>query len=153
MIDEWARRHGISSEALAELAAMLAADGIVRETDVTSESRVQSNVRLLAAENDAKLWRNNVGVLTNEDGRPVRYGLANDSPALNKRLKSGDLIGWRRRLITPDMVGTTIAQFASRECKPAGWKFTGTPREKAQAAWAQLVTIEGGDARFTTGEF
>ena len=152
MID-WARRHGISSEALAELAAMLAADGIVRETDVTSESRVQSNVRLLAAENDAKLWRNNVGVLTNEDGRPVRYGLANDSPALNKRLKSGDLIGWRRRLITPDMVGTTIAQFASRECKPAGWKFTGTPREKAQAAWAQLVTIEGGDARFTTGEF
>lgn len=152
MID-WARRHGISSEALAELAAMLAADGIVRETDVTSEGRVQSNVRLLAAENDAKLWRNNVGVLTNEDGRPVRYGLANDSPALNKRLKSGDLIGWRRRLITPDMVGTTIAQFASRECKPAGWKFTGTPREKAQAAWAQLVTIEGGDARFTTGDF
>lgn len=152
MID-WARRHGISSEALAELAAMLAADGIVRETDVTSESRVQSNVRLLAAENDAKLWRNNVGVLTNEDGRPVRYGLANDSPALNKRLKSGDLIGWRRRLITHDMVGTTIAQFTSRECKPAGWKFTGTPREKAQAAWAQLVTIEGGDARFTTGEF
>ncbi len=152
MID-WARRHGISSEALAELAAMLAADGIVRETDVTSEARVQSNVRLLAAEHGAKLWRNNVGVLTNEEGRPVRYGLANDSPALNKRLKSGDLIGWRRRLITPDMIGTTIAQFASRECKPAGWKFTGTPREKAQAAWAQLVTIEGGDARFTTGEF
>lgn len=152
MID-WARRHGISSEALAELAAILAADGIVRETDVTSESRVQSNVRLLAAENEAKLWRNNVGVLTNEEGRPVRYGLANDSPALNKRLKSGDLIGWRRRLITPDMIGTTIAQFTSRECKPAGWKFTGTPREKAQAAWATLVTIEGGDARFTTGDF
>ena len=152
MID-WARRHSISSDALAELAAILAADGIVRETDVTSESRVQSNVRLLAAENEAKLWRNNVGVLTNEEGRPVRYGLANDSPALNKRLKSGDLIGWRRRLITPDMVGTTIAQFTSRECKPAGWKFTGTPREKAQAAWATLVTIEGGDARFTTGEF
>lgn len=152
MID-WARRHGISSEALAELAAILAADGIVRETDVTSESRVQSNVRLLAAENEAKLWRNNVGVLTNEEGRPVRYGLANDSPALNKRLKSGDLIGWRRRLITPDMVGTIIAQFTSRECKPAGWKFTGTPRERAQAAWATLVTIEGGDARFTTGEF
>lgn len=152
MID-WARRHSVSSEALAELATMLAADGIVRERDVTSEARVQSNVRLLAAEHNAKLWRNNVGVLTDDTGRPVRYGLANDSPALNKALKSSDLIGWRRVEIKPEHVGSTIAQFTARECKAAGWRFTGTPREKAQEAWLRLVTMEGGDARFTTGEF
>lgn len=152
MID-WARRHSISTAALAELATMLAADGIVREHDATSEARVQSNVRLLAAEHNAKLWRNNVGVLTDDTGRPVRYGLANDSPALNKALKSSDLIGWRRIEVTPAHVGSTIAQFTARECKAAGWRFTGTPREKAQEAWLRLVTIEGGDARFTTGEF
>jgi transketolase len=39
VIDEWARRHGISSEALAELAAMLAADGIeVRIVSMPSTS-------------------------------------------------------------------------------------------------------------------
>jgi hypothetical protein len=82
-------------------------------------------------------------------GRVVRYGIANDSKQLGDRLKSGDLIGWRPVIITPDMVGTVIAQIVSVECKAEGWK----PREndeayQAQKRWADLVNSEGGYAVF-----
>ena len=115
-----------------------------------SEARVQSLVRIAAPDKSERLWRNNVGVLEDLTGRPVRYGLANDSAALNRELKSADLIGWRRVLITPAHVGLVIAQFVSRECKPADWRFTGTEREQAQARWAELVNCDGGHALFVT---
>ena len=122
------------------------------EDDPHSESYVQSLVRLEAGRKGVKLWRNNVGVLTDETGRPVRYGLGNDSPALNKSIKSGDLIGWRSILITPEHLGTRIAQFVSRECKRPNWNFSGTDREKAQLRWAEVVNADGGDACFVTAE-
>lgn len=124
----------------------------------TSEAYVQSLVRLEAPGKGVRLWRNNVGVLLDANGRPVRYGLANDSRALNEQLKSGDLIGWRRRLITPADVGYVIAQFVSRECKPVGWRpappgESGRFRhEEAQRRWAELINADGGDACFVTGE-
>lgn len=122
-----------------------------------SEAFVQSVIRRDAHQHGLKLFRNNVGVLKNEEGRPVRYGLGNDSPALNRALKSGDLIGWRRRLITvadiPDG-GLLIAQFASIECKPVGWAYhPNDAHEAAQARWADLVNREGGHAYFSTGGF
>lgn len=117
-----------------------------------SESRVQSLVRLEGPRFAVKLWRNNVGVLLDKDGRPVRYGLANDSAALNRVLKSSDLIGWRTVTVTPDMIGRRLAVFVARECKPEGWRFTGTEREIAQQAWIDLVNEDGGDAAFATGE-
>lgn len=123
-----------------------------------SEALVQSLVRLEAPARGVRLWRNNVGVLRDEGGRPVRYGLANDSKRLNEELKSGDLIGWRRRLITPADVGYIIAQFVSRECKPADWTPCGPgnialfAREEAQRRWATIVNADGGDACFVTGE-
>jgi hypothetical protein len=46
------------------------------------------------------------------------------------------------------MVGKTIAQFVSRECKPEGWRFSNSPREEGQAKWAGLVNAAGGDACF-----
>jgi len=124
-----------------------------------SEARVQSRLRLEAGRNpDVKLWRNNVGVLLDKTGRPVRYGLANETRELNAVLKSGDLIGWRSILVTPADVGRTIAQFMSRECKPEGW--TPAPptnrdkwaHEEAQRAWARMILAAGGDACFATGE-
>lgn len=127
-------------------------------TDTTSEAYVQSLVRLEAPAKNVKLWRNNVGVLLDRNGRPVRYGLANDSEKLNRVIKSGDLIGWRPRLITLDDVGRIIAQFVSRECKPVGWRPApvGTSErylhEEAQRAWAGLINADGGDAAFATGE-
>lgn len=57
------------------------------------EAAVQERIRLRAGELGIHLFRNNVGVAETENGRPIRYGLANDSAQLNKRLKSADLIG------------------------------------------------------------
>jgi hypothetical protein len=156
-INQWAIRHGVSLRALIELEAIF---GIIpqppsasSEPEPHTEAYVQSLVRLEAGRKGLKLWRNNVGVLPNpETGTPVRYGLGNDSPKLNKILKSGDLIGWRSILITPAHVGHKIAQFVSRECKKPDWIFTGTERETAQLKWAEAVVADGGDASFVTGE-
>lgn len=147
----WAMRHGIADAALHDLQAMLgAAAGIGQEAD-GSEGRAQSEIRLAAPALGLRLFRNNVGVLKNEDGRPVRYGLANDSKALNARLKSSDLIGWRRVQVTPEMVGSVVAQFAAIECKAPGWRYRGDAHEEAQQRFIALVVADGGFGRFATG--
>lgn len=153
MLEQWAKKHGISSEALDELRASFGCVPVhVPQLDGHSESHVQSLVRLEAARKGIKLWRNNVGVLPNPDtGQPVRYGLANDSKRLNEAVKSGDLIGWRPRIIVSDDIGTRIAQFVSRECKVAGWKYRGDEHERAQLKWIEAITADGGDARFASG--
>lgn len=151
-IYQWAFRHHISIQALNELKGLFGLHGNA-ETSIRGESEnaVQSAVRLDFAKTGGRLFRNNVGVLKDINGRPVRYGLGNDSPQLNKVIKSADLIGWRPVVITPDLVGTTIGQFVSRECKKVGWRYTGTEHEQAQLAWAQLVVAGGGDATFSSG--
>jgi hypothetical protein len=154
-LNQWALRHDIAPEALAELRHIFGLHGeglMPLGAEGISEAAVQNVVRLEAARKGVRLWRNNVGALLDQRGTPVRYGLANDSPALNKKIKSGDLIGWRPVLITHGMVGTTIAQFVSRECKRRGWQYTGGEHEEAQLKWAQVVMAEGGDAAFATGE-
>ncbi len=120
-----------------------------------AESEVQAECRLLAPYLGLHLFRNNVGQLLDAEGRPVRYGLANDSKALNKEVKSGDLIGWELVTITPDMVGRTLPVFTSIECKREDWK---PPRAgtrdfetyEAQLTWANLVLRAGGRAQFVT---
>ena len=146
---QWAVRHHVGEDALAELSGILGSGGT--EETGASESNVQSRVRLAAPAHGMRLFRNNVGVLVDEGGRPVRYGLANDTKKLNERLKSHDLIGWRRLLVSPAMVGTTVAQFVSIECKREGWKFSGDAREQAQQRWATLVAVDGGYSKFVTG--
>lgn len=120
--------------------------------DAESESAVQANVRLEAARKNVYLFRNNVGAGYMDDGSFLRFGLANDSKQLNERLKSGDLIGIRKVAIQQWHVGGYIGQFVSREIKPSGWQYTGTGREPAQLAWAQLIASQGGDACFATSE-
>ncbi len=117
-----------------------------------SEAAVQTRVRLEASQKNILLFRNNVGVLSDAHGRPVRYGLCNDSASLNKNIKSGDLIGIRPVAVTPAHVGQVIGQFVSREMKAAGWRYTGAGREAAQAKWIEIVRSRGGDAAFCTGE-
>lgn len=155
-LTQWAIKWNVCHLALNELNSIF---GLTHQTvsmsDVVipfSEAHVQSLVRLEAARKGLKLWRNNVGVLTDDRGVPVRYGLANDSPKLNAVVKSGDLIGWRPILIQPRHVGGKIAQFVSRECKRPGWSYSGTEHEQAQLKWVQLVTVDGGDAQFVTAE-
>lgn len=116
-----------------------------------TEAYVQSAVRLEAPRYGCILWRNNVGALRDDRGVPVRYGLANDNRAINDRLKSADLIGIRKVLITPQHVGHVIGQFVSRECKRADWTYKGNAHEIAQMEWVNLLTAWGADAKIVTG--
>lgn len=116
---------------------------------MTPEAKLQAEVRFRASQLGWRLWRNNVGVAYTREGKyTCRYGIANDSPGVNSRLKSSDLIGIRPVLITPDHVGQVIGQFASGECKRPGWRYTGTPREVAQLRWIELIIKLGGWASF-----
>ena len=118
----------------------------------TNEATIQAQVRIAAARNGWHLWRNNVGVLLDSRGVPVRYGLANDSKQLNERCKSADLIGIRPLLITQAHVGHVIGQFASLECKRPGWHYHPNDKhEQAQMRWQEIVLLAGGYAAFTTG--
>lgn len=154
-IRAWAIRNGVSPRALDELAAIFGANGnhtLPGNVKGVSESAVQSAVRLEASRKGVRLFRNNVGVMIDSRGVPVRYGLANDSQQMNNVVKSADLVGWRSLLITPEHVGYRVAQFVSRECKRVGWHYSDSEHERAQLAWAQLITYAGGDATFCTGE-
>lgn len=105
-----------------------------------SEAAIQNDVRKRAGELGIHLFRNNVGACEDaKSGRIIRYGLANDSAAMNKALKSGDLIGWLHD-----------GRFLSVECKHEGWKLPRTPsaREEAQMRWVQMIRNAGGVAGF-----
>lgn len=82
-----------------------------------SEGAVLRTLLLYASELGAKLFRNSRGVerVAQKDckscqrfGRVVSYGLANGAP---------DLVGWISVVVTPDMVGTTVALFVGIEAK------------------------------------
>ena len=147
----WALQWGVPMAALAALEQGLGLDGTEGVSEGKSEAFAQSQVRLEASRVGASLWRNNVGALMDDTGRPVRFGLANDSPQLNAKFKSSDLIGIRPRIIGLADVGTTIGQFVAREMKEPGWRYAGTPREVAQLAYITHVASKGGDAAFATG--
>lgn len=151
-LHEWAIRHHVGLDALRELSNILTGSFAAPRSLDTSESAVSALVRLEASAKGVLLFRNNVGVLPDANGRPVRYGLANESPEQNKVIKSADLIGIRPVLIEPRHVGHTIGQFVSREVKKGGWVYTGKGREAAQMAWVKAIVSRGGDACFCTGE-
>ena len=96
------------------------------------ETKIQQEIRLgLGTRDDVRLFRNQVGQLPDpRTGRPVQFGLAKGS---------ADLVGWKSVTITPDMVGTKIAQFVSLEVKTP----TGKPTT-AQSSWLKAVSKAGG---------
>ena len=97
-----------------------------------SEQTIQQQIRLQCSRGPVRLYRNNCGVLRDQRGVPVRYGL---QPG------SGDLIGWRTITIGPEMVGQQVAVFASIEVKSA----TGRLRPE-QRQWMEAVQAAGGIA-------
>ena len=146
-LTRWAIRHHVGVDAIAELRAMLTTGATSEAGSNGSEARVASAVTLEAGRRgDIVLWRNNVGACKTDDGRMIRYGLANVSKAMNERIKSADLIGVYRRVITQDDVGRVIGQFLSVETKREGWKPSNSQRDTAQAAWASGVVAWGGVA-------
>ena len=98
------------------------------------ETVIQQNIRLaLGTRSDLRLFRNQVGQLPDpRTGRPVQFGLAKGS---------ADLVGWKTIKVTPDMVGTEIAQFVSLEIKTPDGRLT-----KQQKAWLDAVLKSGGIA-------
>lgn len=102
-----------------------------------TESVIQSEIRKRAGELRIHLFRNNVGACEDKSGRIIRYGLANESAQISKRIKSSDLIGW--------LPG---GKFVAVEIKREGWKFTGTDRETAQLRFIEMVRLGGGIAGF-----
>lgn len=140
-LDDWAARWGVPAAALVELRLALGTEPPPPSSPGTSEGAVQTAIRLEASRAGVRLWRNNVGVAVDERGNYVRYGLANESKAVNQRIKSSDLIG-----IRPG------GQFVAREIKAPGWKYRGNAHERAQLRWLELIAAMGGDACFATGE-
>lgn len=147
MIDQWANKWGVSPQALQDLRA----NYIGQRTEIAhsivatmSEASVSQRVELAFAEMGGTLWRNNVGVLPDRNGTPIRFGLANMSSKMNKETKSGDLIGCLPVVIRPEHVGRTFGLFVSVETKKAAWTWKGDEHEMAQSNWAQNVTALGG---------
>jgi len=120
----------------------------------TQEAKSSLVVRLRATAWGLKLFRNNSGVLFNQENVPVRFGLGNESAKINKQLKTGDFIGWTPVVITQAMVGKTIAVFTNIEAKAAGFKHRETynknSREHAQDSFNNLVNNAGGVAGFAS---
>lgn len=156
MLDIWAHKWGVSRDAIDDLRAMMGIYQFHNDTENKgkpgSEARQQDLVSLEAARMGVRLFRNNSGAFRTEDGRMVRFGLGNVSKQWNAVFASPDLVGWRPRLVTPDMIGTTIGQACMREMKHEGWKFNpNDPHETAQFNFLKLAIADGCDAAFATG--
>lgn len=145
---EWAVKWGVSLPAVEDLESIFGIDNNLDLKTGASEASVQARVRLDAANKGVILWRNNSGAFYSDSGALVRYGLCNDSKALNANVKSSDLIGIEPVIITLDMVGSVIGRFVARECKEEGWTYKGTKREQAQRRFLEIVTKHGGSASF-----
>lgn len=88
----------------------------------------------------ARLFRNNRGMFYTESGQKTRAGIEADG--------SSDLIGFVPVLITPEMVGKTVAVFVAAEGKKRGWKGVKTETEKQQLKFISAVNNNGGIAFF-----
>lgn len=157
ILNAWAIKHHVGFDALAELRQMYGHQPEL-ESEVVPLSRgkgetfVQSQVRLAAPAQGIVLYRNNVGAIKDERGVPVRYGLANDTAALNKVVKSADLIGYRTVWVRNMETGEPmqIAQFVSVECKKPEWDGynPSDEHERAQQRWLEMINAAGGFAVF-----
>lgn len=102
------------------------------------EADIMRTHQMAASQRGDRLFRNNCGVLMDSRGVPVRFGLC---------VGSGDLIGWTRTVITPGMVGQTMAIFTSAEIKTSKGKVT-----EAQENWGRVVQQAGGIHQVIRGE-
>jgi len=118
-----------------------------------SETNLQNIARIIASQKGGFLWRNNSGALQDNNGRWVRFGLGNDSKALNSVMKSSDLIGVVPVIVTQDMVGKIIGQFVAIEVKHEGWRqLPSDKRAEAQLNFLRAIDRVGGSAGFATCE-
>lgn len=132
---DWAKRHMVSRDALEDLVRTLNPLPTGQATG-SKETPLLRAVSLTAAGCGDLLFRNNRGVALNPDtGRAVRFGLANDSAQIGKRLASHDLIGIR-----------ADGRFLSVEVKAPGWKPTPSAVNPGQENWTALIRARNGIA-------
>lgn len=114
------------------------------------ESTISQEVQIQAPHHGCILMRNNSGACIDETGRMIRYGLGNISKKYTDQIKSSDLIGITKVLITSEMVGTTLGVFTAIEVKKEAWKDTKKldKRESAQLNFINWVKALGGFAGF-----
>jgi hypothetical protein len=117
------------------------------------ESNVSKLIELSVSKVGAKMFRNNVGKAwvgksyqVHEDGKyDLKKGdvVIRNGRILNAGLIKGssDLIGWKPTVITPEMVGKTLAVFTAIEVKTQ----TGRP-SKEQLVFIERVKSDGGIA-------
>lgn len=154
---QWAARWGVPLEAIRDLESQMGLYSTEPGHVVqgTSEAAVQAHARLEAAKLGARLLRNNSGAYDpkHPPSPGTRWGLGNESKAQNEVMKSSDLIGLLpgqfRDFHTLEPV--TVGQFWAVEVKERGWQYTGTPRERAQLAFGELVIKFGGRFQFYAG--
>ena len=110
------------------------------------ESTVSQETQIRATHYNCILMRNNSGALLDSEGRLVRFGLGNVSKKHQDRIKSSDLIGFKKVRITPDMVGKDVAVITVIEVKKEAWnpdkKFD--KRETAQSNFITWIKNNGG---------
>lgn len=145
-ITEWATRWGVPRAALDEL--LLSTYQPPVASGLSGELAVQQQIRAEAPAHSCVLWRNNSGACTDESGRPIRYGLGNDSAKINAVLKSSDLIGITP--VTDPVSGLRYGVFTAIEVKAPGYKGPRSQRELAQARFIKLVQDCGGLAGFAS---
>lgn len=116
-----------------------------------SEADLMRRLQILASSLGARLFRQNAGMAwvgskIERGPRTVQLGpgdvvIRNARPFHAGFQGMADLGGWRQVTITPDMVGTVIAQRLEAEVKTATGRAT-----KEQRAWIDAVNKSGGRA-------
>lgn len=91
------------------------------------ETNIMNKIMLAMSKKGFMVWRNNVGVFKTIDGRTVNIGVKG----------SADLMAVKPTVITPDMVGQTLAVFVAVEVKTATGRQS-EPQKKWQAAVEKL---------------
>lgn len=109
-----------------------------------TESDLSKKIQELAVKFKCKLLRNNSGAMKDKTGRHVRYGLGNISKKLWDKWKTSDQIGYTKVVITPDMVGRTVAIFTAVEVKLPDSPID--DRYRAQEKFINQVKVDGGIA-------
>ncbi len=107
-------------------------------------NKVVPNILLECGKHNMRLFKNIRGMFYTKDGREIKAGLMADH--------SGDLVGWTKIVITPDMVGRSVAIYTEIEAKNSKWKKPKNQHEKDQAERMEKIKTFGGIAAILNSE-
>ena len=91
------------------------------------ETKIQNRIMMDMSKKGYLVWRNQVGLFKTIDGRTVNIGIKGSS----------DLMAIKPTVITPEMVGQTLAVFVAVEVKTATGRQS-EPQKKWQKAVEKL---------------